>query len=267
VNTRGRYTEIDGASAFIESAGEGDPVICLHTAGQSGAQWLDVLRGMSGDFNVIAPDLPGHGRSELLPNGPVQDLTVYRDWVIAMIAELGLDAPFLVGCSIGARISLDIAGSLGDNARGVIAMEANSRPLPQRGLQKELLDSTSPSRADRTFYGTLISVGRNVPADRAERIGIAHRREDPTVSTADLLGWANHDLNGRLGEIRCPVRLVAGQDDFWLDPEQLAPMAAEIPDATTEILTGVGHYPMEEIPNFPEVLSGWLEEMRRSERG
>jgi pimeloyl-ACP methyl ester carboxylesterase len=89
-----------------------------------------------------------------------------------------------------------------------------------------------------------------------------HRREDPVVSTTDLIGWSRHDLRERLGLINCPARLVLGEDDFWLERSSVDWTAERIPGCRYEVLAGIGHYPMEEIAGFPELLTGWLEEMR-----
>jgi pimeloyl-ACP methyl ester carboxylesterase len=39
-------------------------------------------------YQVIVPDLPGHGRSDNPANGPVDDLSVYTAWLAALLAEL-----------------------------------------------------------------------------------------------------------------------------------------------------------------------------------
>lgn len=260
------YLRIDGRLGFVELAGAGPPVLCVHTAGQSGVQWRDVLTELpAAGYQVVVPDLPGHGRSDLPQEGPVTDLARYRDWCLEVADRLDLRNPFVVGCSIGGKIALDIAAEAGDRVSGVVAMAAdgwNTR-LSVAGLERSIEDSASPSRADRTYYGTIASCGASVPRRRAEYIAELHRREDPVVSVTDLIGWAGHDLRERLRLIDCPVRLVAGEDDFWLDRDRVAWTAGQIPGCHHEVLAGIGHYPMEEIAGFPELLTGWLKELVR----
>lgn len=260
------HHEIDGALGFVELAGAGTPVLCLHSAGQSGVQWRAVLRELPAHgYRVIVPDLPGHGRSDNAVGGPVADLREYSSWVAELLRRLDVQRPLVVGCSIGGKIALELAADRAVAPRGVVAMAADARNtrLSARGLRRGLEDAAAPSRADRTYLGTLACVGASVPAERAEAIAAMHRREDPIVSTMDLIGWAEHDLSTRLARIECPVRLVAGEDDFWIDAGDVAAAASRIPECVHQSLPGVGHYPMEEIAGFPRVLAGWLAELEQ----
>lgn len=261
---RAQYLVVEGALAYVEESGVGPPVLCLHTAGQSGVQWRHTTERLAAlGYRVIVPDLPGHGRSEPAPTGPVRDLGEYARWCLSLLAALDADQPFVVGCSIGGKIALDIAVRAGNDLAGVVAMEADARNTRTSvpGLERELEDAAAPSRSDRTYFGTRAVIGRAVPADRAELIATMHRREDPSISTSDLLGWATHDLRRSLSDIACPARLVVGADDLWLDAADVAWAAEQIPDAELTVLEGVGHYPMEEVECFPEVLAGWLGEL------
>lgn len=261
------YRTVDGTLAFVEEHGDpaAPPVLCLHTAGQSGVQWRHVTPGLvAAGYRVVVPDLPGHGRSEPAADGPVDDLGAYAAWLLALADALELDRFAVAGCSIGGKIALDLAVRASDRLTAVVAMAADAwtggRPSP-RGLRRELVDVAAPSRTDRTELGTLAVLGRSVDPDRARLIATMHRREDPAVSTSDLLGWASHDLREQLGVITCPLHLVVGADDLWLDVERARWAASRIPGARCTVLDGVGHYPMEEIPGFAAVLDGWLRDL------
>jgi pimeloyl-ACP methyl ester carboxylesterase len=260
-----RYLEVDGSLAYVEMAGQGPAVFCIHTAGQSGVQWRAALRELSGrGYRVVVVDLPGHGRSEPAAGGPVRDLGDYARWCIRVMDELSLDRPYVMGCSIGGRIALDIATRVSERLSGVIAMAAEGVPGGAAGaaaLERGIEDASSPSRSDRTYYGTLAVCGQSIPAERSELIAVMHRREDPIVTTCDLIGWFTHDLRGRLERIACPTHLVVGEDDFWLDPERVRWTAAQIPGGRASVLPGVGHYPMEELTEFSAMADGWLREL------
>jgi pimeloyl-ACP methyl ester carboxylesterase len=265
---RGHHLELEGAVAFVEDWGEGKPVLCIHTAGQSGVQWRDVAPALAQrGYRVIVPDLPGHGRSEAAPGGPVRDLRRYGAWCEALIDALALERPFVVGCSIGGKIALDLAIRRGLRLSGVVAMAADAG-MPAsagaamaRSLERELEDSAAPSRSDRTWLGTLAVVGRSVLPQRAERIAVMHRREDPLVSNCDLIGWALFDCDAALPGIRCPVHLVLGQDDLWLDAGHVRRTAGRIPGARCTVLEGIGHYPMEELEDAAQRIDGWCREL------
>ncbi|MEJ2870936.1 alpha/beta hydrolase [Actinomycetospora sp. OC33-EN08] len=264
------YLTVGGALAFVEDhrvpgAPDAPAVLCLHTAGQSGAQWRHVAPELAAaGYRVVVPDLPGHGRSEPAPSGPVDDLGAYAAWLLALVDTMGLERFSVAGCSIGGKIALDLAVRASARLDAVVAMAADAwtggRPSV-KGLRRELADVAAPSRSDRTELGTYAVLGRAVDPARAALIATMHRREDPVVSNSDLIGWASHDLREQLGAITCPLHLVVGADDLWLDAERVRWTASRVAGARCTVLDGVGHYPMEEMPGFAAVLDGWLREL------
>jgi pimeloyl-ACP methyl ester carboxylesterase len=258
-----RYLTVDGASAYVELWGTGQPIFCIHTAGQSGVQYREAAADLAAQgFCAVVPDLPGHGRSDPHPGGPVTDLGIYSEWCVKLMEELRLERPAVVGCSIGGKITLDIASRLGDRIRCALSMaaEAGHGRVNLRGLARELEDIAAPSRSDRTYYGTLAVVGDAVDAARRERIARMHRREDPEVSVSDLIGWGNHNIWSRLQDITAPALLVAGGDDLWIDAANVEAAAREIGHARFAFLDGIGHYPMEEMPDFAAYVVEWIRE-------
>src|SRR2546423_15654635 len=107
----GRYlpVDIDGATyrVHVEEAGQGVPLLCLHTAGADSRQYRHVLNDaeVTSRFRVVAFDLPYHGRST-----PPDEwwLTRYRLTTASYLAmvravwrALGLERPVGMGCSMG----------------------------------------------------------------------------------------------------------------------------------------------------------------------
>lgn len=268
-----QYIEVGGVLSYVESAGTGPTVLCLHTAGQSGVQWRYVTEELAElGYRVVVPDLPGHGRSEPYPGGPVDDLGVYAQWCGELLDILEAQEPYVVGCSIGGKIALEMAVQRGDRLSGIVAMAAHGgtivdgQNISASGLRRELEDAAAPSRTDRTYLGTLAVVGQSIPAERAELIARMHRREDPEVSNSDLLGWANQDLRNELSSVACPAHVVVGSDDLWLNPNDAQRTADLIPRSKYTFLEGIGHYPMEEIDGFAAQLHEWLDELPLLER-
>lgn len=270
------YLEIDSALAFVEivspdtvreaaSADALPTVVCIHTAGQSGVQWRRVASALAArGYRVVVPDLPGHGRSEPAGNGPVTSLVTYGDWLWKVLDALSVDRPFVVGCSIGGKLTLELATRPGRPLAGAIAMEAEAGPgrVNVSGLRRELEDVAGPSRAERTYLGTLASVGYSVPEDKAHLIALMHKREDPEISSSDLIGWGTHDVRDRLSQVTCPIHLVAGEQDPWIDAAEVEAAAARIDGARFTLLAGIGHYPMEEVDDFAALADTWLTELR-----
>lgn len=271
-----RYLELGGALGYVEIVTPDDrdaatlpTVLCLHTAGQSGVQWRHVARDLADrGYRVLVPDLPGHGRSEPAPNGPVTSLVDYGDWLCALLDVLAVRRPYVIGCSIGGKLTLELATRPDRPLAGAIAMAAEAGPgrVNVAGLRRELEDVAGPSRAERTYLGTLASVGRSVPEGKARLLALMHKREDPEISSSDLIGWGTHDVRERLHLVTAPLHLVAGADDPWISAAAVAETAVSInalaPNrARSTTLDGIGHYPMEEIDDFAELADRWIGEL------
>lgn len=262
------WINVDGFDLYVEVNGDGPAVLCVHTAGQSGVQYRDVLEELPAlGYRVIVPDLPGHGRSGPAPYGPIEDLHRYAEICWSLLQELGVTQAFVVGCSIGGKIALDLAAHHGDRLIGAVAMEADAHNgrLSVAGLRRSMEDAASPSQGDRTYFGTLASLGVAMNPARAERVALMHRREDNVITCSDLIGWTTHDLRDVVAQTSCPVLVVAGTDDFWIDRQWVRASANLIPHGEYLELEGVGHYPMEEIEGFCRMLADWLQDLRSRE--
>src|SRR5690349_8336711 len=88
--------------------GSGPRVVCLHSSTGSSAQWRALQDAMASRWEVLAPDLHGHGRSPALPDGDVSALAADADAVVAA-AGIAARPVHLVGHSYGAAVALQVA--------------------------------------------------------------------------------------------------------------------------------------------------------------
>src|SRR5471032_3406776 len=115
----GRYLRLDFNGKphriYFEEAGQGIPLVCLHTAGADNRQYRHLLADpeITRRFRVLAFDMPWHGKSTP-PDG--WERTEYRlttqsytAAIRAFCAAMELDRPAVMGCSIGGRIVLNLA--------------------------------------------------------------------------------------------------------------------------------------------------------------
>ena len=100
---------------YFEEAGQGIPLLCLHTAGSDGRQFRALLNNaeITRDYRVIAFDMPWHGKSSPPVGWQDEDYQLttesYTDLIMTMVAALKLEQPVAMGCSIGGRIMLNLA--------------------------------------------------------------------------------------------------------------------------------------------------------------
>lgn len=102
-----RQLELAGISTPVLEGGAGPPIVLLHDPVQHAAKWWRVIPDLTTTHRVIAPDLPGHGQSEV-GDGP---LTADRvlDWLGELIDQTCTEPPALVGLIIGGGIAARFA--------------------------------------------------------------------------------------------------------------------------------------------------------------
>jgi pimeloyl-ACP methyl ester carboxylesterase len=90
------------------SAGEGDPVVCIHGLGATKASFLPTVAALADRHRVIALDLPGFGDSDK-PLAAAYDAPYFADAGLALLDELGIERAHLVGNSMGGRVAIELA--------------------------------------------------------------------------------------------------------------------------------------------------------------
>jgi pimeloyl-ACP methyl ester carboxylesterase len=272
----GRYvqTEIDGAPyrIYFEEAGQGIPLVCLHTAGSDGRQWRHLLadQEFTKSFRIIAFDMPWHGKSNPPANwdGAEYQLTTarYTQTIRAFCAALDLEKPVVMGCSIGGRIVLNLAIDHADEFRALIGLEAAD-------FQAPWYDTTWLNRPDvhgGEVCAALVSglIAPQSPAAARMETLWAYKLGGPGVFKGDLYFYrVDGDLRGRTKAIDtrvCPLYLLTGEYDFSCMPEDTLRTAAGIADVEVTVMEKVGHFPMSENPaQFRRYIAPVLDKIRQ----
>ncbi|WP_306046991.1 alpha/beta hydrolase [Nioella sp. MMSF_3534] len=256
----GRYltVTIEGAARriYFEEAGQGRPVVCLHTAGADTRQWRHLMNDaeITESNRLIAFDMPWHGKS-LPPEGfETQEYLLtteaYIETVLAVIEGLGLDRPVLAGCSMGGRIALQLAALHPDRFSGFIAIEASD-------FQPAWYDIDWFHRPDAhggEMGAALVSANISPYAPNAERWNTLwmFMQSGPGVFRGDLSFYTKDDsLIPRLPTIdtgATPVHIIVGAYDLTCTPDDAERTAKAIPGATLAVMDELGHFPMSEHP-------------------
>lgn len=217
----------------------GTPVLLLlHGLGATGEVWQDLLeRRWPGE--VIAPDLPGHGRSPRLASYTFESMSA------AVAASVPTDRPVVVlGHSLGGVLALTLA----DGSYGVEVAAACGLGIKLRWSDEELARAAAVAARPERVFAT-----RDEAVDRWLKVsGLAGLLppDSPRVAagvTQDPDGWRTAvdplafavgapDVPALLVRARGAMILAAGEKDPMCPPEHLL---ATDPDAT--VLTGVGH--------------------------
>lgn len=222
--------------------GDKPPVILIHGAGGTHLYWPANIRRIAG-YEVIALDLPGHGRSTQKLK---ETILAYAEAVAEWMATAGLQPAIVIGHSMGSAIAMTLAlenpqliaglGLLGAGAR----LRVNPQVLDQIG-------------AAETFLATVNKVTKWSFSSQAPEIltSLAEKRlaeAGPQVLHADFWACNAFDVTAELGRIRQPVLIVCGQEDNMTPVKESRFLSENIPNARLELIPEAGHMLMLEKP-------------------
>lgn len=93
----------EGQTVYYSVSGKGSPVILVHGFGEDGAVWEEQVQYLEDRFRLIVPDLPGSGRSPMIPDMSMEGLA---EVIHAIIHAEGIEACPVIGHSMGGYITL-----------------------------------------------------------------------------------------------------------------------------------------------------------------
>ncbi len=200
----GAYAEVNGLNLNYETHGTGRPLILLHGGLGSGEMFGPVLPALAQRHRVIAVDLQGHGRTADIDR-PI-DLWFMADDIAALIDELGLDRPDLVGFSLGGGVALRAAARYPEKVGRVVAASAFIR---RNAVYSQILDQQAQvnSAAAEFMKDTPMYELYQRVAPRPEDFG----------RLLDKMGAAmaqDFDLTEEIRGLRVPTLIVAADADM-----------------------------------------------------
>ena len=260
-HVQGRYVQLSATPntwVYSESSGtpEAPPLLMLHTAGSDTRQWHGLMAqpDLRRDWHLLGFDMPGHGRSPLPHDEPnwIWRLTEnrYIDCVLNYLDALQLDRVSLMGCSMGAAISLALLARHPDRFEGALLLEA---PYHSPGRRSPYLHHAQVhgARLSAAWVGALLSPSS--PRAGRDYATWIYSQGAPGVYDGDLAFYSDeynaHTHTAHINTSRTPLWLFTGDYDYSATPADSARIAQEINGAHFQTLQGFGHFPMVENPD------------------
>jgi pimeloyl-ACP methyl ester carboxylesterase len=254
----GRYLRMDVQGephrVYVEEAGQGIPLLCLHTAGSDSRQYRHLLNDprVTDHFRVVTFDMPWHGKTSP-PEGWQRrgyELTAdrYTGTVLDVIDALELERPVVMGCSIGGRIVLHLAARMPERFRALIGLQSGPNVAPYYDLDYLHRQDVHGGELCAALMSGLIGPSASL-LDRGETLW-HYAQGGPGVFKGDLHFYKGEgDVTAELASIdtaRCPLYLLSGEYDYSCMPADTLAVAAAVPGAKATIMEGLGHFPMSE---------------------
>lgn len=251
----GAHVEVGAHRVWVEEHGRGDPVLLVNGLGCDTTTWALQLGALAAGYRTIAFDLPGVGRTE----GPLEGLSIPRFADVAAGLLEALEAPpaHVVGVSLGGAVALELALRRPERVRSLSLHSSWART--DRYLA-ELFRSWIAARqalelADFLRLVRLWTFTIGYVNDRADELAELDRiaLTSPYLQSAE--GYAaqaaacvEHDVLDRLGAIRAPTYLSAGDRDLVTPPHHHYALKEGIPGSRLRLWKAMGHVPHWEIP-------------------
>lgn len=241
--------DIDGEKVFAATGGrpidpDKETVLFIHGVGQDHTIWVLPIRYFARhDRNVLAVDLPGHGRSS---GTPLPTIEAMADWVIAVLEAAGVSRAALVGHSMGSLVALDTAGRHPERVRAVV-MIGISVPLRVADPLMSGAEADDQTAVDMlTYWGHSDSAKLGgSPTPGIWMAGASSRlweRAAPGVLHSDLQACDSYDSGlERAAQLRCPALLLLGEKDRMTPVRGAEAIREVIPDQNTVVFPGAGH--------------------------
>ncbi|MDF1855037.1 alpha/beta hydrolase [Pseudooceanicola sp.] len=255
----GRYAHIavEGVSHRIywEEAGQGIPLVCLHTAGSDGRQYRAVLNDpeVTRHFRVMVFDMPRHGKSSPAPGTVDQPYTLSSDAYVAQImafcAAMELERPVVMGCSIGGRIVLHLAQRHPKAFRALIGLQSSAHVAPYYDTQwLDRADVHGGRVCGAIAYGLMAPQSPEMHRDETRW---HYMQGGPGVFRGDMWFYkVDGDFRDEVAKIdtgACPIHLLTGEYDYSCTPQDSTTLANTLGVELT-VMKEMGHFPMSENP-------------------
>ncbi|AKJ28448.1 alpha/beta fold hydrolase [Caldimonas brevitalea] len=255
--------DLDGRAAYAYTGGRPfDPalpcVVLIHGALNDHSVWSLQSRYLAHHgHGVLAVDLPGHGRSD----GPaLPDVASLAAWIESLLTVVGAARAALVGHSMGSLVALEAAALLGERATALVmvgttypmkvssALLDTARATPERAIDQvnayshsTLAPKPSAPGPGSWLHGASRALMRRLQADHTARYGANLFHHD--------FGVCDRYTGGEVAaaRLRCPVRLVLGEQDQMTSPKAAASLAGLL--RADVVRLPAGHALMAEAPD------------------
>lgn len=256
--------EVDGKAAFAATGSaphvpERRAAVFIHGAGMDHSVWVMPARHFARTgLNVLAVDLPGHGRSQ----GPGLDsIAAMAQWVVRAMDAAHLEAAAVVGHSMGSLVAYVLAAQHPDRCRALALLGA-SAPMP---VTDALLDAARDNdhaaidMANTWSHSPRAKLGA-CPNPGMWMLGSGERLLEtaaPGVFHADLAACNAFNADEADGAVTCPALVIAGDEDRMTPARAGLDVASHLAGAKVVRLAGCGHAMLNERPN--EILDALID--------
>jgi len=239
-------------------AGEGEPLILVHTVGQSLYTWRNVFDRLSSYYRVIAIDLPGHGYSSRAETFgyTIED---YAYALRAFMDEMGIQSAHFMAFSMGCAYVMRLAAS--DPSRiGRVVLLSPGGITPEMPLSIRMIDSPvlgfvasflyNMGTVEKLLHGAVFDLTNITPDVVANYYRTVCDGQARRAIRMSLQYFDEEAVLAALRDITAPVLILQGSEDKWHPAQHGAEVYhASLRNAASAVVRNAGHLMHEEKPD------------------
>lgn len=248
---------VNGSDTFIATGGKPfdaalPTVVFLHGAGMDHTAWAQHDRWFAHHgYNVLAPDLPGHGRSA---GALLASIGEMAEWTAALLDVSGAKDAKLIGHSMGSLIALELAARHPDKVSALVLVGTAAAMTVGPDLLKaaEANDHAAIDMVAIWGLGHAAGLGGSLAPGLWMHGGaqrLLERCRDGVLFNDLAACNAYQNAAAAAAGIKVPTTLVLGERDMMTPAKAGRALAAAIANARTVVLRGAGHMMMAERPD------------------
>lgn len=231
---------------YIDQGG-GDVILLLHGWGSNITLFKGIIETLSSEHRVIAPDMPGFGRTAEPPEPWCVD--DYVDFVMEFLKQLQIREFSVIVHSFGGRVlfKMNARENLPYAIRKAVLIDS-AGIMPKKTL-KQKASLRLYKMASRIMDTKILHfLYPDAVEDMRKKRGSADYNNATPIMRATLVKVVNEDLSPLIGKLSCPTLLIWGDKDTATPIEDAKAMEAWIGDAGLVVCEGAGHYSFLEQP-------------------
>lgn len=257
-------TEAVRGRLHVRDEGNGRAVLLLHGVGGDHSLWNAQIGALSARYRVLAPDLRGHGRSDL-PEGSKLSFEEIEADLTALLDERGIEKVHVGGISAGAFVAFHWAMRAPERFHSVILCggathcDAHTRAVG-RGWQELYRTEGFDAFFLRLVKDIYAADWIEANLDAIDRLREEMRGRDFRGAFLYSRAAEAYDLRGRLGRFGVPVLVLHGMDDRVVDSSHARLIRQSVARAQVRLFPLTGHMvPVERPEASTETLFAWLD--------
>jgi pimeloyl-ACP methyl ester carboxylesterase len=257
-NKYSRFLVIDDTLIHYRDQGEGEPILLLHGAFSSlhtFEEWNSIL--VNNGFRVLRIDLPGFGLTGSRGDHRY-DMAVYMETIREFLDVMEVDKCTIAGNSLGGWLAWEFALKYANRVNKLVLIASagfiddGSIPLPFKMAKTPFINKVIKYVVKRNvleqFVKQVYGDKSKVSEELIQRYFELFSREGNPEAFLAICNTKPKDNTNKLKRIKAPTLILWGEKDEWIPIEYAYRFDIQIPNSDLIIYEGVGHIPMEELP-------------------